>query len=108
MDLWTQGLTARLGQPLYTAGEELRFNCFKEDCGSDGTPDTKHHLYVNSITNKYFCHRHQGGGTLGYLAKLLDIPNPEADVSNFDKKINEFLFGDKIEEKQEEDRKSVV
>lgn len=99
MDPLVEQFSSRLGSPIFTNSEEVRFNCYRKDCGGPGRPDTKHHLYLNPIKGKYFCQRCRRGGTVEYLAKSLGVQSPEKVLGVWDKLVNSFLFGDSEEEK---------
>ena len=64
MDELIKIISARLGSPILTCGDEIRFNCFRLDCGKRGVTDSSHHLYINPIKEKFFCQRCQKGSTL--------------------------------------------
>ncbi len=95
LSTWVEIISSRLGTPIYTCGDEVRFNCFTSGCRVPGrAPDTSHHLYVNPSKEKYFCQRCQRGGTLEYLTKVLGLPSsPNQDVSLWKKVISEFVYG---------------
>ncbi len=84
----TDSIAARLGQPVFTTGDEVRFNCFRRECD-----DSKHHLYVNLGKEKYFCQKCQMGGSLENLLKVLGIPSLEQPLSVWKKVMQDFLFG---------------
>jgi len=88
---WVDILAKRLGTPLLTTRDEVRFNCWREDCGASGSLDTKHHLYVNPVEEKYFCHRCQRGGSLESLSKALGITPPGYSPSGWDKFVRSLL-----------------
>lgn len=94
MDEWIDTVARRLGSPIFTDGDEVRFNCWRRDCGSSGTLDSKYHLYVNPTSGKYFCQRCQRGGTLEYLAKALGVEAPGKSLLQWDRVINAFLYGE--------------
>lgn len=93
MDSWTHIIAQRLGPPILTTSDEIRFNCWRPDCGN--TPDSKYHLYVNTSRGKYFCQRCRRGGSLESLAKALKLPAPSESLTVWQRVINSFLFGDK-------------
>ncbi len=94
MDPWVEHLRERLGVPLFTSSDEVRFNCFRPDCGMSGTRDSKYHLYVNSTKGKWFCQRCQRGGSLDYLFSRLGLQSPENSLGLWEKLVHQFLFGD--------------
>lgn len=94
-DEWVEVLAKRLGPPIFTTRDEVRFNCWKQECGSTKTPDTKYHMYVNPIAGKYFCQRCQKGGSLEWLAKALGIEAPGESLLHWERVIQSFVFGDK-------------
>lgn len=91
MDGWTESISARLGTPVLTNGDEVRFNCWRNDCGSSS--DTKYHLYVNPRKGRYFCQRCQRGGTLDFLAKVLNLSPVENSLHAWDRIIQEYIWG---------------
>ncbi len=90
---WIEKLSERLGPPIFTEGDEVRFNCFKDSCGSSGEKDTHKHMYVNPVRGKYFCQKCQRGGTLDYLCSVLSLPMPEEDLSVWAEVMYSYLFG---------------
>ena len=94
---WATVLGDRLGQPLFASGSEVRFNCFRNDCGNSGEKDSHYHMYVNTDKGKYFCQKCQRGGTLEWLAEFLGVTPPEDNLSLWNEVINDFLFGSKEE-----------
>ena len=95
---WVELLAKRLGPPIFTTGDEIRFNCFRNDCGVSGTKDSHYHLYVNIKEGKYFCQRCQRGGTLEYLCKVTGVPLPGQTLLSWNVVINSFLFPTRSEE----------
>lgn len=109
MDPWIRQLSSKLGAPKQTTGDEVRFNCWRPNCGSDGSPDTKYHMYVNSKESYFFCQRCRKGGTLAFLAKVLKVDSPERALALWDELINEFVFGTKeITEQTKIDAKAAL
>lgn len=96
---WIGVVSQRLGAPVNTNGDEVRFNCWRPDCGA--SPDTKHHLYLNPRKGKYFCQRCQRGGTLESLARALEISPPEDNLLSWDQAIRNYLWGESIEEEDQ-------
>lgn len=90
---WADSVSNRLGPPLFTYTDEVRFNCYRLNCGQSGTPDTEYHMYINPTKGKYFCQRCQFGGTLEYLTKLLGLPLPEENLSAWSDIMYSYLFG---------------
>jgi len=102
MDAWVEIVATRLGPPIITNSDEVRFNCFRSDCGTH--EDSGYHLYLNPTKGKYFCQRCQRGGSLDSLAKILALPKPEKSLTMWSKIINGFLFGNPAEEIPSEER----
>lgn len=92
-DEWIESISRRLGPPIFTDGDEVRFNCWRSDCGASGTPDTKYHLYVNPKKGRYFCQRCQKGGTLDYISKILGVSAPGQTLLSWDTVIASYLYG---------------
>lgn len=95
---WVEVVAQRLGPPILTTSDEVRFNCWRPDCGSG--PDTKYHLYVNPRKGKYFCQRCQRGGTLDFLAKVLGLPPLEDSLLMWEQIMHEFLWGTQEEDEE--------
>lgn len=91
VDSWIEVLTPRLGTPVMTTGDEVRFNCIFKDCGDK--PDTKRHMYVNPVKGKFFCQRCRRGGSLDFLARNLGLESPEKSITMWESVIHGFLFG---------------
>lgn len=100
-DSWIEIVSSRLGPPLMTTSDEVRFNCWRDDCGSG--PDTKYHVYVNPKKGKFFCQRCQRGGTLDFLARLLGIDAPEDSLMLWDQIMNDYLWGTETEDDSEDE-----
>ncbi|MCG8433049.1 MAG: hypothetical protein MJA83_03330 [Gammaproteobacteria bacterium] len=98
-------LATKLGPPILTTSEEIRFNCFRADCGG-GRPDTKYHLYMNPIKEKWFCQRCKFGGSVDFMFKLLGLTLPRKNLSLWDQVIQKFLYG-KYEGEDKAERCSV-
>lgn len=88
---WLDVVAQRLGPPIMTTGDEVRFNCWRPDCGSG--PDTHYHVYVNPRKGRFFCQRCQRGGTIDFLSRMLNLPEPEDSLSMWDSLVHEFLWG---------------
>lgn len=99
MDPWVEIVARRLGPPIFTTSDEVRFNCWRSDCGASSTPDTKYHLYLNPIKDKFFCQRCQRGGTLAYLTKVLGLPPPDQTLGMWESILHTFLFGSGVPDK---------
>lgn len=93
MDAWVETVAKRLGPPILTTSDEVRFNCWRRDCGADKSPDTKYHMYLNPVKGKWFCQRCQKGGSLDYLAKVLGLKSPEKSLDMWERIIHGFVFG---------------
>jgi hypothetical protein len=76
-------LVARLGEPTFSGGLEVRFQCPCEACASarrDGKKEAK--LYVNFAKGVFFCMRSSWGGPVKdlYSSVGLDYGGPEVKV----------------------------
>ena len=86
-------LAERLGPPILTNSDEVRFCCFKSVCLNSNTKDTKYHMFVNPHNGRYFCHRCDKGGKLSYLLKSLGLPTENDPLSAWSQIINSFIYG---------------
>lgn len=91
MSSWVEVVASRLGPPILTTGDEVRFNCWRPDCGDK--PDTHYHMYLNPRKGKFFCQRCQRGGSLEWLARMIGIKAPEDSLFMWEQVIHEFLWG---------------
>lgn len=90
-DPLVQQLAKKLGPPVLTTSEEIRFNCPFRDCGN-GRPDTKYHLYLNPLKEKWFCQRCKKGGGTDYLFKRLGVTPPSKSLTLWDQVVQSFLY----------------
>lgn len=101
LDIWVEHIAAKLGAPILTTGDEVRFNCFKNECGISRTPDTKYHLYVNPVKGTYFCQRCQAGGSLEWLTERLGLESPERSLLLWEKLIHAFIYGVELDDERQ-------
>lgn len=93
MNPWVEVISVRLGSPVLTTSDEVRFNCWRRNCGKDGGPDTKAHMYVNPRKGSYFCQRCRSGGSLDFLCKVLKLEAPGGSLLLWQKIVQEFMYG---------------
>lgn len=96
---WIEVVARRLGPPILTTGDEVRFNCWRPDCGDH--PDTKYHLYVNPRRGRFFCQRCQRGGRLEWLARMIGVEVPEDSLLMWEQLMHEFLWGTSTDEEMD-------